>query len=132
VSRIGALGAAVAVVATVGSVVSWQRTEAAAGVGPGPLDGAALFQAKGCASCHDGPESQPLLGGFPPLTDAADWAATRRDGMSAADYVAESIRSPSAFFSPVWHGGVGPTDAMPDLGLTQAEIDAIVEHVLQG
>lgn len=39
--------------------------------------------------------------------------------------------TPSAFLSPAWSGG-GPTTAMPDLGLTEAEIDALVDHLLQG
>jgi mono/diheme cytochrome c family protein len=127
------LGAAVAVVATVGSVVSWQRTDAAdVTVVQPPFDGASLFLAKGCATCHDGPDSTALMVKFPSLADAPSWAATRRVGMPAGEYIAESIRSPSAFFSPEWNGGTGPTSAMPDLGLTQAEIDALVEYVLQG
>ena len=96
------------------------------------LDGASLFQSKGCATCHDGPTSTSMIGGFPSLADAPSWAADRRAPMSAADYIAESIRTPSAFTSPAFSGGVGPTDGMPDLRLTQPEIDALVTYLLQG
>jgi hypothetical protein len=36
---------------------------------------------------------------------------------------------PNAIISPAWIGG-GPTTAMPDLGLTDAEIAAIVDYLL--
>jgi len=133
VSRVGHFGVAVAVIATAGSVVSWEREDPSRPAAPPPIaDGAVLFRAKGCASCHDGPDSTARMDGFPSLAHAPEWAGTRRGGMSAEDYVAESIRSPSAFFSPAWSGDGGPTRGMPDLGLTQVEIDALVDYVLQG
>lgn len=131
-SRAGVLAAAAAVVAAAAAVVGWQ-TEPTDGAAPRPVatSGAALFQAKGCASCHVGPDSTPMVGSFPPLDDAPSWAGDRRPGMSAREYLAESMRTPSAFLSPAWEGA-GATSAMPDLGLTDAEIDALVDHLLQG
>ncbi|MDP2292070.1 MAG: cytochrome c [Actinomycetota bacterium] len=131
-SRAAILAAAAAIVAAAAAVVGWQ-TEPSESAAPKPVavSGAELFQSKGCASCHIGPDSTPLVGAFPPLDDAASWAAERRPGMSARDYLAESMRTPSAFLSPAWVSG-GPTTAMPDLGLTEAEIDALVDHLLQG
>jgi mono/diheme cytochrome c family protein len=114
------------------SAWAWQRQPAtAADAPPVELDGSKLFRIKGCASCHTGPNTVAGMVGFPPLDSVATWAGERRPGLDAAEYVAESIRTPSAFRSPAWQGG-GPTGAMPDLGLTEAEIDAITEYLLQG
>jgi mono/diheme cytochrome c family protein len=97
-------------------------------VGPEPaVDGAASFQALGCAICHDGPDTTSLVGAGPPLDDAASWAGERRPGMSAEAYLAESIREPAAFFSPAASFG-----AMPDLGLDDEQIDALVDYLLGG
>ncbi|MGH9134270.1 MAG: c-type cytochrome [Ilumatobacteraceae bacterium] len=97
------------------------------------VDGAALFQAKGCATCHTGPASLAAVGdAFPSLADAAAWAGSRRAGMSAGDYVDESIREPWAFISPEFEPYGGPTTAMPDLGLSAAERAAIVDFLLDG
>ena len=49
--------------------------------------------------------------------------------MSAAEYIAQSIREPDAFISPAWAGG-GPTTAMPQLGLSEAEITGVVDYLL--
>lgn len=131
-SRAGILSAAAAVAAAAAAFVGWQ-TVPTEGAAPRPVaaSGAQLFQAKGCASCHVGPDSTPMVGAFPPLDDAPSWAGDRRPGMSAREYLTESMRTPSAFLSPVWSSG-GATSAMPDLGLTEAEIDALVDHLLQG
>ena len=94
------------------------------------VDGAELFHAKGCASCHDGRESAALIGGFPPLLEAIDWAAQRRPEMTARAYLAESITEPDAFISPTFTGGNGPATAMPNLILTPDEIDALIEYLL--
>ncbi len=130
-SRSGWLAAAAAVVALAAAVVSWRADETSSAA-PARPSGADVFQAKGCATCHDGPGSSGELGGFPDLSDAASWAASRRDGYSAMAYLAESIRNPSAFISPVWAGGVGPTTAMPVLALSDEEIDALTDYLLQG
>ena len=135
-SRPGLLAARAAIVAVVATFVGWQTEPTSSGATSAgvsaPLTGAQLFHAKGCAACHRGPESSSGIDGFPPLDDAAAWAGDRRPGMSASDYLAESMRTPAAFLSPAWNSGGSPTTAMPDLGLTEAEIDALVDHLLQG
>jgi mono/diheme cytochrome c family protein len=114
------------------SAWAWQAQSATAvDASPIELDGSELFTVKGCASCHTGPNTVARMGEFPPLDAVATWAGDRRPGIGAADYVAESIRTPSVFRSPAWHGG-GPIEGMPDLGLTEAEIHAITEYLLQG
>ncbi len=52
-------------------------------------------------------------------------------GMSAQDYVAESIEQPGAFISPAFRGGVGPTTFMPQLDVSDAEVDALVAYLLR-
>lgn len=94
--------------------------------------GASLFVAKGCSGCHAGPDSSPALAGFPSLEDAPTWAGSRRPGMTAAAYLAQSMTDPSAFRSPVFTGAVGPSAAMPRLGLSDAEVDALVQYLLDG
>ncbi len=133
-SRIGRACAIAACVLGVVTLATWDRGQQAA-VADVPVvvssvaDGAQLFQAKGCASCHDGPDSRARMVDFPSLANASSWASDRREGLSAAQYVTESIRDPSAFISPVWIGG-GPTTAMPDLRLSEAEIAAVVAYLL--
>jgi mono/diheme cytochrome c family protein len=95
------------------------------------LDGAALFTAKGCAACHDGPDGPSMSGVGPSLAAAPEWASDRVGGLSAAAYLEQSMRSPSAFISPAWERGNGPTIGMPLLRLSDAEIDAIVAYLLQ-
>jgi mono/diheme cytochrome c family protein len=93
-------------------------------------DGSELFHAKGCASCHDGPDSSASVGGLPSLVDATEWAAQRRPPMTAEVYLAESIAEPNAFISPAFAIGNGPATGMPDLELTADEIDALIEYLL--
>jgi len=67
----------------------------------------------------------------PSLVAAWSWAGDRVDGMSADEYVAESIRSPSAFISPSYTSSQGgPGGGMPLLRVSDGEIDAIVTYLL--
>jgi len=96
------------------------------------LDGAQLFRWKGCAGCHDGPESNGMVPAGPSLADAPSWAGDRVAGMSAEEYVSQSMRTPTAFISPAYSGSVGGPGAgqMPLLQLSDDEIDAIVTFLL--
>jgi mono/diheme cytochrome c family protein len=130
-SRIGHLCAAGAVVLGAASFATWPRDRAKPTSAVSSVEhGANLFQAKGCASCHTGPDTTALLGGFPSLKDAPAWAATRRPGLGADRYLAESMRAPAAFVSPAFTGSIGPTTGMPQLPLTDAEIVALVDYLL--
>jgi mono/diheme cytochrome c family protein len=134
VSPIGRLCAIGAMVLAVITIATWDRGEgeavdASTTVAAGAGDGAQLFRAKGCATCHDGPDGRAGFDEFPSLADAPSWAGDRRPGLSAEQYIAQSIRDPGAFVSPAWVGG-GPVTGMPQLGLTEAEIAAIVDYLL--
>jgi mono/diheme cytochrome c family protein len=117
------------VLAVVGSWIGW-RDDGSEPVRAAPaLGGATLFQAKGCATCHTGPTSMATMGEFPSLAAASSWAGSRRPGLTAEEYLDESIREPWAFISPVFDGS-GPTTAMPELGLSAPERDAMVAFLL--
>jgi mono/diheme cytochrome c family protein len=96
-------------------------------------DGAQLFLAKGCSSCHAGPDTTASIGaGFPSLADAPTWAAHRRANLSAKEYLTESIAAPGAFIAPGFQPGQsGLRTGMPQLRLTSNEIEAIVDYLLQ-
>jgi mono/diheme cytochrome c family protein len=123
------IAAGVAVVALGGAATMLLTSRPAPSAPPAvaPVDGQTLFQLKGCARCHDGPDSTADVGIGPPLVDAATWAGTRRAGVSAPDYVRESILAPHAFVAPSSSGW-----EMPTLTLTAEEVEHLVSYVLEG
>jgi mono/diheme cytochrome c family protein len=131
VTRTGRLAAAAAVVFGVATIATWARGTDRERAVAATVDGEQLFHAKGCAGCHDGPSSTAFAGGLPSLAAASTWAGGRRAGMSAAEYLAESMRTPSAFISPAFTGAVGATTSMPLLQLSDDEIDALVQYLLR-
>lgn len=113
--------------------VAWTRTSEAgdptaiASGGQPAMQADDLFQAKGCASCHNGPASISR-GIGPNLANVAAVAASRQPGLSARDYVRRSITSPDSFVVPGFPGtGMG---AMPTLAVSPAEVDALVQYLL--
>ena len=129
-AAIGAVGLGVASLIGWGTTSSRASSAPSASTEPGALDGASLFQAKGCSSCHDGPDTRSVVDGFPNLTDVPSFAGSRKPGYTAQEYVAESIRSPGEFLSPAFQGGVGPANHMPTLDVSDAEVDALVAYLL--
>ncbi len=123
VGRSCAIAAAVLAVVT---AVAWNSDDGRSGVSASRIDGAQLFRSKGCSSCHVGPDSTTSSSGFPRLTDASTWAGERRPGMSADEYITQSLVDPSAFISPEFTGG----SPMPQLELSSEEVDALVDHLL--
>jgi cytochrome c551/c552 len=94
------------------------------------LDGAALFRAKGCATCHVGPDSKAESTEFPDLSNAAAWAGRRRSGYEAEEYLRESIRDPGVFTAPGYRWAGGPVSGMPTLTVSDAEVDALIAYLL--
>lgn len=132
-TRRAVVAAVVAVLAAGGAIVGSGRASAPDVAGPAagdPLDGAALFRTKGCASCHPGPDTTPAVSIGPDLSDATSWADDRRPGMSAEDYVTESVRAPGAFISPAFRPYGGPTGAMPVLDVSDDELDALIAYLV--
>ncbi len=87
-------------------------------------------QALWCSTCH---QIEGVAAGLigPDLTHIGTDAATRKAGMSAEDYIRESIKSPTAFVAEgVARATPGlMTDAIVE-GLTADQIDALVAFLL--
>jgi len=120
---VAAIGLVLALTGLVFSAVGGGRASDAA---PGVLDGQALFVAKGCSSCHTGPDSTSQINAGPPLVDAAGWAGSRQPGMDAATYLAQSIREPAAFLSPARDRDL----VMPALAVSSDEVERLVDYLL--
>lgn len=97
------------------------------------ITGQGQGSATACSSCHiiSGiPEAVGLLG--PDLTSIATDAATRKPGLSAREYIAESIRDPQAFVAEgVERATPGLMTAAITAGLTDADVAALVEFLMQ-
>ena len=103
-----------ALVALALTPVAWANSDSGGAVStPQPIDGASLFAAKGCSSCHIGPDSTPMVAAGPSLALAPSWAGDRIEGLTAAEYVEQSIRQPGSFISPAASAGgpAGPLHA---------------------
>ncbi len=86
--------------------------------------GRQVFQERNCGTCHRVGDAGGTIG--PDLTHVATVAEMRKTGMSAADYITESIRDPGAYIVP------GYPDTMSrglDRG-TQADLDDLVQYLL--
>ena len=100
------------------------------GSGGGNSEGQALFVGGSCSACHtiEGVTSG-LVG--PDLTHIGTDAATRKPGMSAEDYIIESIRTPEAFVAEGVERAVpGIMTSAVTAGFSNAEVDALVELLL--
>jgi cytochrome c551/c552 len=89
--------------------------------------GFALFSGKGrCATCHSLSPDTVIVG--PSLAGIAASAGTREPGMSAADYIEESILSPDQFKVPGFEKV--QMDMTLAKTLTYDEISEIVAYLL--
>ena len=87
--------------------------------------GRQLYRSMGCANCHEPNLFGQRLG--PPLDHIGPVAANRRPGLSAEEYIRQSILDPGAYVVP------GYQDSMPrDLGrdLAPTDLDALVAYLL--
>jgi len=112
-----------------GNAVSSATIESSVVVAPAPAAtsdrGALLFATKGCIGCHTHasfPNARMQVG--PNLTGLPDRAATRVADLDARAYVRQSLRDPGAYRVP------GYQVAMPDLHLSDAEIEALTAFLL--
>ncbi len=87
--------------------------------------GRQVYREKNCASCHTIGTDGGTIG--PPLTHIGTIAATREPGVSAEDYLSQSIRDPGAYVVP------GYPDTMSrglDRGMTQEDFDDLIQYLL--
>lgn len=90
--------------------------------------GADLFRAKGCATCHDGPDTESTFDVGPDLTELALVAPSREPGLSPEDYVRRSITNPDYVIVPGYNED--GMSSMPALPISAAEVEALVEYLL--
>ncbi|HKZ19157.1 MAG TPA: c-type cytochrome [Acidimicrobiia bacterium] len=92
---------------------------------PGEL----LFLSKGCTGCHSiqGVATTGQVG--PDLTSVSQVAGERVEGLSAREYLAQSLAEPQAFVVPGYEATTA--GAMPDFDLTDDEISALVDFLLE-
>jgi mono/diheme cytochrome c family protein len=90
--------------------------------------GQAVYEANGCAGCHTlGSLSAGAVG--PNLTAIGSVAATREAGVSAEEYLKQSILSPNAFIAPDCPTGPCPENVMPatiGAGLSEQQLNDLV------
>jgi mono/diheme cytochrome c family protein len=98
---------------------------------PVVLDGASLFQAKGCATCHNGPGVRATVGIAPSLVAVTEWPPDRLRDLPLEDYLRQSILEPAAYISTEY-SAAGPLEAMPPMPVSPAELDALVDYLLTG
>jgi len=89
--------------------------------------GKEVAEGKGlCSTCHTIGKSGALR--FPDLDGIGARAATRRPGLSALDYLAESIYDPNLFIVSGFNPGM-PVINKPPIGLTDPEILAVMAYL---
>ena len=130
-SRLGLAVTAAIVVLLVGASVAvyaiypgtQDTVSAAERPASGSVEGQTVFLTKGCTGCHSrAGVSEGFIG--PDLTDLADRAGVRVEGLTAEDYVRQSVLNPQAHIV----GGYG--GQMPVLPVDPRELDALVEFLL--
>lgn len=124
--RVGLLVTAVIVVLLAGATVAVYALD------PGPqpeaaatdaIEGQTVFLTKGCTGCHSlAGVSEGFVG--PDLTGLAVRAGDRVEGLSAEEYVRQSVLDPQAYIVD------GYGSQMPVLPVDSEELDALVEFLL--
>jgi cytochrome c oxidase subunit 2 len=126
-SRLGLAVTAVIVVLLVGATLAVYAidpgTQEAAPAAERPVAGQTVFLTKGCTGCHSrAGVSDGFIG--PDLTNLAERAGDRVDGLTAEEYVRQSVLNPQAYIVSGYGG------QMPVLPVDTAELDALVEYLL--
>jgi cytochrome c551/c552 len=128
--RLGLLVTAVVVVLLAAATVAVyaidpgiEQASAATDAALGSAEGETVFLTKGCTGCHSrAGVSEGFVG--PDLTALADRAGDRVEGLSAEDYVRQSVLDPRAYVVD------GYDPLMPVLPVDTQELDALVEFLL--
>jgi mono/diheme cytochrome c family protein len=94
--------------------------------GSGDVLARSVFVSKGCVACHTIQEIPSARGNIGPnLSNLGREAPTMKPGMSAQDYIRESILTPGAFLVP------GYQNLMPSFQgqVTPEQLDALVDYL---
>ncbi len=95
--------------------------------GSGGTDGQGIFISRGCGGCHtiEGvPGAVGIIG--PGLDGVATRAETRMAGLSAEEYIRQSVEQPEAFVIEGYDNVMQPLRGM----MTDDEFDILVEYLL--
>lgn len=124
-------------------ILNWEATAAAGGeatpvaqatVDPNadPVEiGMAVYTAAGCAGCHGQPGGAGVIG--PDLGGIATRGATTVAGLSAEEYIHQSIVDPNAHLVPECPAGPCQPNLMPQTfgtSLSEAELNGLVQYLL--
>jgi mono/diheme cytochrome c family protein len=97
-----------------------------------PVDiGKAVYTASGCAGCHGEPGGAGIVG--PSITGIATRAGSTVPGLSAEDYIRESIVNPNAYIAPECPSGPCAANLMPQTfgqTLSPDELDGLIQYLL--
>jgi mono/diheme cytochrome c family protein len=115
-----------------GEVAAAQPTPTALPSDASPVDiGKAVYTASGCAGCHGEPGGAGIVG--PGITGIATRAGSTVPGLSAEDYIRESIVNPNAYVVPECPNGPCAANLMPQTfgqTLAPAELDGLIQYLL--
>ncbi|MGH9380844.1 MAG: c-type cytochrome [Thermoanaerobaculia bacterium] len=90
--------------------------------------GRPIVEGKGlCLTCHTIGQQVPNAR-FPDLAGIAGRAGEQVPGMSALEYMAQSLYDPEAFIVPGFTGGMPPINR-PPVGLTDEEIRTVIAYL---
>ena len=114
-------------VTTVGTPQPTVKADSGGATAGNAVSGKAIFNgSSGCNACHDVANGVTLVG--PSLKGIAGRAAARKAGMTAIDYLHESIVSPNAYIVPGFTAGI-MTQTFGQT-LTKPQIDDLVAYLL--
>ncbi len=117
----------VATATTAAAAVAGTQAASASGGQGNPKHGQQIFTGVGtCTTCHDVAQGIQIVG--PSLKGVATRAGTRKPGMSASDYLHESIMKPNAFVVPNFVAGIMPQNFAQTL--SAKDIDDVVAYLL--
>lgn len=89
-----------------------------------PIEGRTIFLTKGCTGCHSREGDSETGFVAPDLTGLADRAGNRVEGLSAEEYVRQSVLDPQAYIVD------GYGSQMPVLPVDAEELDALIGYLL--
>ncbi len=114
-------------VTTVAATTAASSGSSGAAVLGDPARGKVIFNGQGtCFTCHDVSIGNTIVG--PSMKGVATRAATRIQGMSAADYIHQHIVKPSVFTVPGFPAGVMPQNFAQVL--TPQQINDLVAYLM--
>lgn len=121
------IGLFLLVLAMVMTACGGDEEKSEAGLDPNSPEGrgAAIFRGN-CATCHDVKGDRVIIG--PALTDVATRAETRVEGLTAEDYLYESIINPNDYVVEGYPEGSMPQNFGRDL--TSEEINDLISYLL--